>query len=292
MLSIQHMMLGVLEGELNNSMYMASIVFPDAIRAYSGKRELSHFERNSDGSEVSYWSFPTDIKSCTKESVEDSIAKSGYLAKGIIPASIGELSDVETFIEHNKHLQHDMYLGCLSHMIQDVLFDDFIREIIDCSQKYNDIFVFDGVKYNGKSIRLLIGEIEQQGIYILAHELYNKYGIVANQTWLEENIKPILDKEYSEELSEKTFKFMKIDENVNELITNKDWSHLNDGKISYEVYMDLYSKVLNNEEKLGLAYIKGLGTRSERSANDLVVPSGRNEKKYEKYLVDRECFLL
>lgn len=33
--------------------HMAAVVFPDAVRAYSGPRPYSHFERSADGSDVS-----------------------------------------------------------------------------------------------------------------------------------------------------------------------------------------------------------------------------------------------
>ena len=47
----------------------------------------------------------------------------------------------------------EMREGIVLHLQQDILFDRFIREQIDCSRKYEDIFFFHGQKMNGKELR-------------------------------------------------------------------------------------------------------------------------------------------
>lgn len=47
MLSMQHIMVSMLNGHSTaEHEYIAAVVFPDAIRAFTGNRELSHFEEN------------------------------------------------------------------------------------------------------------------------------------------------------------------------------------------------------------------------------------------------------
>ena len=57
------------------------------------------------------------------------------------------------------------------------------------------------------------------------------------------NIKPILDKEYSSDLADKTYSFMNIQPEINELISNHDWSRLADGPLPLAVYEKLYDDV-------------------------------------------------
>ena len=125
-------------------------------------------------------------------------------------------------------------------------FDTFIRDEIDCSKKYDDVFEFQGDTFDGKGVRGLIGDIEQHGIYVMAHRLYEKQGITANQAWFEENVKPALDDQYCADLSGKTFSFMKISPAVNQLITEHDWSKLNDGPVALQDYNALYDTVQKN----------------------------------------------
>lgn len=252
MLSIQHILCGISRGR-TDSEYLAASVFPDAIRAYTGRREYTHFEENAYMQEfpdepekwdISYWQFPSNMKTVTPQSVKTQLQENGHLAKGIHPAAIGELTHLEEFVEHNQHLPAQMFLGCKDHLTEDRRFDTFIRTEIDCRKKEQDIFYFQHQEYDGKGVRTLINQIEQHGIYLLAHDIYNKTGMLCNQEWLEQTIKPILDAEYPKDLAEKTFSFMRIDPEINEWITNKDWSHLDTGLIAKEKYDTLYGNIM------------------------------------------------
>lgn len=246
MLSIQHVLCGVLYYK-NDSFKskIASIVFPDAIRAYSGPRQYTHFEYSEDGNDTSYWIMPDSMKYVTKESVSESLSMNRHLVQNIHPCVIGEKTNINKFYETNSHLPKSLFEGIEMHLKQDMVFDDFIREIINCNNRYNDMYIYNNNLYDGKGIREVIAEIEQYGIYVLANIIYEQQGITVNQLWFEENIKPILEREYPKDLADKTFSYMKIDETFNELITNHDWSKLNDGPITYEKYIDLYNDVLN-----------------------------------------------
>ena len=75
---------------------------------------------------------------------------------------------------------------------------------------------------DGSGVRRLITEIEQYGIYALAFLIFKEKGILCNQSWLSERIKPILDRDYSADLSDTTFSYMKIDTKIEQYITNQD----------------------------------------------------------------------
>lgn len=247
MLSIQHAMLLQSYKKNNTEREMAGVVYPDAIRAYSGRRELSHFEKSSDGKETSYMKFPSSMKT-SEEAVKRLLNQPNvtYLSSNIKTAAIGEDTDINKFYDTNKHLDPTLHKAIEWHLKQDIEFDRFIRNEIDCSGKYEDKFVFNGKEMDGKETRALIGDIEQHGIYVLAHRLYEEQGITANQQWLQDEVAPALDSEYNSELAKKTFSFMNIKPEYNELITNHDWSKLNSGPLPREKYEVLYDKVLQS----------------------------------------------
>lgn len=246
MLSMQHVLCGVLSYDDADKFkqQIGALVFPDAIRAYSVSRQCTHFERSEGGTDVSWWKMPTDMKTVTKELVQESLSSDSHTVSGIRPCVLGEDTDIQSFYKHNQHLPKDMFEGIEMHLRQDIAYDRFVREEIDCSRMYDDVFVRNGVSYDGKGVRSLIADMEQQGIYILAHDLYEKKGITANQEWFEENVKPVLDEAYPVDLADKTFGYMKLSPVYDEYITNHDWSHLNDGVVSYEDYRKFYDTVL------------------------------------------------
>ena len=73
MLSIQHLLCARLQNTNytnleTNSEYMAALIFPDAIRKYSGARQYTHFEKSSDGTnDSSYWEFPSVMNQHSEE---------------------------------------------------------------------------------------------------------------------------------------------------------------------------------------------------------------------------------
>ena len=62
--------------------------------------------------------------------------------------------------------------------------------------------------------------------------------------------KPILDSDYLACLSDKTFSYMNIDPKVNGYITNKNWSHINDGLLDASEYDVLYGDIENQDESI------------------------------------------
>lgn len=165
MLSIQHAMCLALHNEKADSKLVAATLYPDAIRAYSGPRQYSHFEKSESGNFSYYMEFPNDMHA-GKEAVQEKVAGCKEDISLVRPCAIGEETDIAAFYAHNDHLEGTMKHGIDYHLHQDMVFDDFIRKEIDCSNKYDDKFVFHGQEMNGKDVRRLIGNIEQQGIYI------------------------------------------------------------------------------------------------------------------------------
>ena len=76
------------------------------------------------------------------------------------------------------------------------------------------------------------------------------YGLTTNQEWFDKHVKERLDEAYPEELSTATYNYMKINPEINERITNGDWSHLNDGLLTYEEYLNMYEEVIKEMPKI------------------------------------------
>lgn len=276
MLSMQHILSAALHYGDSKEFedHVGAVVFPDAVRMYTGRREYTHFEESKDGNDISYWKFPTTMKDLNKEEIQKSLEKDGHLCENIQPCAIGERTWVKEFRRTNNHLPRTMYEGIEMHLRQDVAFDDFIRREMNCSGKYDDVFVMNGKTLNGKEARQCIGEIEQFGIYYLAKELYEKHGVTANQEWFDTRVKPALDEAYSAELSENTYRFMKLDDTYNALITNHDWSKLEHGPVSKDSYATFYQDL---QERLAMpsGYEQVETMRRERE-----LPSLRTQDTY------------
>lgn len=234
---------------------VAAVVYPDAIRAYTKVRGYSHFEIGDNGVDRSYMKFPHSMKA-DKEEVTSLLDKFGYLAHKDKVCAIDNLTGeqgIELCIQKNSTLDDTMLCGIVWHLRQDTVFDDFIREVIDCSRMKEDIYVVGGKTLNGNELRGLIHSIEMHGIYALAKRLYLKTNKTANNTWLKIHIERSLKNSYNEELADKTFSFMKIDDDIDRYITNHDWSHIGEGLpikyrglSGYDMYMSLYDRVIES----------------------------------------------
>ena len=91
---------------------------------------------------------------------------------------------------------------------------------------------------------------------MIAYRLYEQYGITTNQNWFEQNVKTALDDQYCEDLSDRTFSFMKMNSKTDWLITEHNWSKLNNGIVSLQDYMELYDAVQKNMDIPESAYRK------------------------------------
>lgn len=254
------------------------VLIPDAIRRYCGPRPYSHFEETPDGSAISFMHFPLSLRTLSKENIGN---ERMFLAEGYRPCVIGETTHIEKFEQVNGDLPPLYYAGVKKHLTQDVIFDKFVREGIglDCSRRFESmyspeettgknigIFTFsrpvkdeDGeyvrdeegkIKrepetLDGEGVRKLIAEFENQGLYILAYMIHKTYGITANQEWFDSHVKTALDREYSEDLANGTYQYMRIPEEIDRRITEHDWTHLEEGPIPFADYAKMYREVIS-----------------------------------------------
>jgi hypothetical protein len=195
-----------------------------------------------------------------------------YLATGYRPCVLGERTHLEKFEQTNGDLPPMYYSGVKKHLVQDIIFDEFVRSEIglDCSRRFESmyppeettgknvgIYVFTRERkgsngeslveqetFDGNGVRKFIADFENQGVYILAYMLYKSYGITVNQEWFDKHVKTVLDREYSEDLAKGTYQYMKIPEEINKRITDHDLTHLDEGPIPYENYLRMYERVI------------------------------------------------
>lgn len=247
MLTLQHSLVTflALDGDIDRFRFIVAYdLLPDAIRRYTGARQTSHFEINSTGTDVSFMKFPLDLKNLTKETSEKI---EGHLAGDIKPCCIGETTQLHVFDQWNKHLPIQYYCGIRMHLIQDYFYDEFIRNIIDCSDKYNDKFIYNGKSIDGTTVRKYVADIEEDGFCILAKEIYDKCGVVTDQAWFDRNVRDIIKTVYSDDLATGTYNYMKIKPEINRAIQTQDWRKCRLHKIAnISGYRAMYSVVHKN----------------------------------------------
>lgn len=247
MLTLQHSLVTflALDGDIDRFRFIVAYdLLQDAIRKYTGARQTSHFEINSTGTDVSFMKFPLDLKNLTKETSEKI---EGHLAGDIKPCCIGETTQLHVFDQWNKHLPIQYYCGIRMHLIQDYFYDEFIRKIIDCSDKYNDKFIYNGKSIDGTTVRKYVADIEEDGFCILAKEIYDKCGVVTDQAWFDRNVRDIIKTVYSDDLATGTYNYMKIKPEINRAIQTQDWRKCRLHKIAnISGYRAMYSVVHKN----------------------------------------------
>mgnify|MGYP003291324560 CR=1 FL=1 len=265
-------LLAIKEGKCNYDFnkIIPYALLPDSIRMYTGERQLSHFERSYSGDDVSYMVYPEDIKNMTRESIAaDKTTDDYYLSSDIKPCCIGEETVVEAFYEHNSHLPaiYQAGVGGL-HLPQDKLYDELVRlrDNVDQAQQkkqiadgtmtenmpnaYDGRFTLkDGRNLGAQEYRQYVAEQSAFEFYCLACIINDKYpDIILDQDWMDENLKPSLDKAYPQEMADNTYKFMKIPSQLNEWIKTQDKSHIHDIPGVYDRMATFAEKVLDQYE--------------------------------------------
>lgn len=242
--TIQHSLITLLSVNGNIEEFKKELPYtllPDSLRFYLGNRQYTHFEYTPKKDDYSWFDF-SKIENLNKENIQNC---NKYIVPNIKKCVIGEETNIEGFKEHNKDL-NPFYFKCIEkHLVEDFIFDNFIRKLFDCSERYNDKFYYNNlVEISGIELRSFINTMEQEGIYLLSKEIYEKYNILITNSWLEENIKKILDNTYPKELSENTFKYMKINNEIEELIKNKQFNSKLIGNVDAQLYLEMYKEVL------------------------------------------------
>ena len=250
MITLQHALVTLLAFDGNIEKFekqIPYILFPDAIRKYTGNRSCSHFEQDIDGKDVSWIKFPTEIKELDKIKTKKlEKYKSKNLSKGVLCGK----NDIEMFEKTNLHLNKNQFYGIKKHLIQDDIFDDFIREKIDTTENEKGLFKFKQQELTGKEVRDLILDIENYGVYLLASIIYIKYGITTDQKWFDTHVRDILKEEYPEELAESTYAYMKIPKKYNKLIVEHKGRQLQEGKLDFLEYLNMYKKIAQEMRKI------------------------------------------
>ena len=205
------------------------ITLNDSMRCWSGAREYTHFTVNPETGLVSWMQMPTeDVSEWTEELVKSterfSAGKPG-------DACVDEATVCAEFWRHNKFSKQNMLMYL--HLVQDKVYDRFVRAVIDTSGRYDDVFTFGGKSYTGADLRGkgmmrwnddgLLNVLDAQFYVRLAKRYFEKTGILANSEWIEQVFKPAFFRTYSQELAEKTVKFISINHFAETAISTKNW---------------------------------------------------------------------
>lgn len=262
MLSIEHIMTSMMNGHTTDEKeYMAAVIFPDAIRAYTKDRELSHFEENPKTGQVSYMEFPNHMDVSADET-KAWMKNHSKLADNIEKGPLGQKTHIETYRKHNQALKADnpiMYAGIDDHLKQDVVYDEYVREKIGPD-------------------RAAIFKDEDHAIYVAAAKIYKEQGILCNEQWREDTIKPILE-EKMPELAENTFKYMHFsDPQYEKWVENADFTHLNEGPFPLKDYEKLYDDVSTFMQH-GIDPTKRLNNVKEMSPDVYMINESETEIK-------------
>ena len=226
MITLQHSLVYlsslIKDGKINIESFKENIpwvLLPDAIRCYTRSREYSHFEESSTIDEdVSWMEFPENLKNLNMENLPPM-----YLANGIKKAVIGENTNLDTFHAHNSSHLH--YAAIRTHLEQDIVLDNILRQIVDCSQKYEDIFTVQatGEEINGPELRKRVASFEKFGFLLFSKKVFEQTGILLNQQWFDENVKTALEQTYSQNMADNTYKYMKIDPQIEKRISSQQF---------------------------------------------------------------------
>lgn len=202
------------------------VLLPDAIRMYSGPRPLSHFEATPSGNGTAWMEFPNaeTLEILTKENFKDNVAM--YMPDiGFPKCVIGEETQIDVFDSHNYW--HPHFSDIRMHLQQDVVLDKVVRELVDTTKRFSDIFTvnWNSKKIDGNALRKQVAEFENIGFVYLATKVYAATGTLITQQWFEEMVLSPLLQTYSAELTRNTFKYMEVTEEeeimIRRLITHR-----------------------------------------------------------------------
>lgn len=219
---------------------VAWLLLPDAIRAYIGPRQISHFEYLPDNTDVSWIEYPSHhvLKTLTKENVGEKVRF--YHATSYPKCVIGEETSMHEFAVHNW--QHRHYNSILCHLVQDYCLDAVLREyIIDPQKRFIDKFV---IRHNGKTIdgaelRAQVALFEKAGFVKLAGAVFSRTGFILNRKWFDEHVYANLRRVYPIDLAENTYKYMQIDSELDERISTRRFALTDAEKSAITMVKDL-----------------------------------------------------
>lgn len=209
------------------------VLLPDAIRAYVGPRQASHFEVTTDGTDVSWMTFPSAevLRTLTKENTSSKVK---YFVADCPKCAIGNETSLHKYMEYNA--EHPHYKSMFIHFIQDRFLDKLLREIVDCSGKSVDSFVVyhkgERIEFDGKELRSQLSKFAQLGFIHLVGMVYQQTGVLLNRNWFDTNVYGSLMKAYPEDLAACTYKYMRISDELDARINMLDFELSEDEKES------------------------------------------------------------
>lgn len=200
------------------------ILLPDGIRAYSGPRQMSHFEQLPDGTDTAWMIFPNEVtlRSLSKDTFEEKVRC--YMPDGYPKCVIGEATNLNMFDVKNYGNRH--YHALRMHMLQDIILDNVLRDkLVSVSGRFKDKFTvrWNHQEIDGATLRKQVAMFENLGFIHLAGKVFERTGRILNNKWFEENVLEPLCAAYPEDLALNTFKYMRLSDEDDARITAMDF---------------------------------------------------------------------
>ena len=203
----------------------------DAIRWWLPKRNYSHFTANPAAytKQISYMEFPSDpIKMWSKELI---LSTERHLAVMPGTCAIDEPTVPHELWYHNPE-QTEQNFFLYIHLIEDFVYDEFVRKFIDTTDRYYDRFKFNGKIYSGHDLRGegpsrwtsgLLSEFDDIFFYRLAKLAFENFGITADQNYIKNVMKPAFFEFFPEDLAKNTVQYLTINKKLNQLIAKHNF---------------------------------------------------------------------
>lgn len=221
------------------------VLLPDAIRAYVGPRQASHFEITPDATNISWMEFPSAeiLEHLSKEKVSEMVKY--HISEGYPKCVIGEESSISEFDRRNY--AHHQYHSIRIHLLQDMSLDRMLRsELVDCTHRFEDRFVVHynrSITLDGAELRKQLALFEELGFIHLVGKVHERTGMLLTGDWFEENVMKALLKAYPEDLAVKTYSYMKYDDDLDHRIKQLEFELSKAEKESVLLTDDIITKL-------------------------------------------------
>lgn len=221
------------------------VLLPDAIRAYAGPRWMSHFENVPGTCEAAWMQFPTPevLKDLSKERFAEEVkVEKGENHPACV---IGELSCINVYDNFNQG--HPYYRELRAHLRQDMVLDRVLREeMIDADRRFEDIYVMRNVKdctMDGQTLRKEIATFAQMSYVVLANRIWKQYGVLMDNKWLKAHVYPALCRTYSQDLADRTFRYMGITPEMEAMV--RDHTNPEEAAVKLNITGDCFFNIVN-----------------------------------------------
>lgn len=228
------------------------VILPEAIVYYTEMPQMSHFEKNMNDDKCSSIEYPSDIFTLSSDNpYKNKAAKMCHLETGYNPYAIGGDIDITAFDECTSHLDSLYRKGLKMHLRHDIVYRQFLREHIDCERERLGVFQFDNNIMGNLSLQSMVDEISEWGAYVLAFmvERLEPDSPAVDKDWFEDNVISKCFSTYPYMMADYVRKTAVVSKDIDDYITNKDWSHFDDMPIPFDKYERMYQKLLYNQNK-------------------------------------------